>query len=184
MVPGTLGNLKTNRNRNDQHSMAVALTTAVNLSEMKTSKNPAETLVAFSIGSGIGMTIFDPISNVGGLLNFMLPRSTTLDSAKSIKYPFMFADTGIPAFITALEAFEAQINRMKVVIAGGARVLDQTGVFNIGHHNYQATKLILSGYKLDIYYEDIGGNQSRTLKLNIGSGDSCIHYPDQRETKI
>jgi len=182
MVSGTFGNL--NVNRNDQHCMPVALTTAVNLSEMKTSNNPAETLVAFSIGSGIGMTIYDPISSVGGLLNFMLPSSTTIESARIKKYPFMFADTGIPAFLSTLEVMGARTERMKVVIAGGARVLNQTGVFNVGRHNYQATRLILSGYKLDIHYEDIGGFHSRTLKLNIGSGTSTIHYPDQRETKI
>ncbi len=182
MVTGTFGNLKINGN--DQHGTAVALTTAVNLSEMKISNNPSETLVAFSIGSGIGMTIYDPISSVGGLLNFMLPSSTTIESAKIKKYPFMFADTGIPAFLTALEAMGTKTDRMKVVIAGGARVLDQTGVFNVGHHNYQAARLILSGYKLDINYEDIGGFHYRTLKLNIGSGASTIHYPDQRETKI
>ena len=48
---------------------AVALTTAVNFSEMKTSCNSVETLVAFSIGSGIGMTIYDPVSIVGGVFN-------------------------------------------------------------------------------------------------------------------
>lgn len=96
----------------------------------------------------------------------------------------MFADTAIPAFLAALEEFGAKTDRMKIVIAGAARVLGQSGVFNIGHHNYQATKLILSGYKLGIYHEDIGGIQSRTLKLKIGSGDSFIHFPGQRDTKI
>jgi len=182
MVPSTFGNLKTNRNY--QQSMAVALTTAVNFSEMKISSNPAETLVAFTIGSGIGMTIYDPISMVGGMLNFILPSSATIDSAKIKKYPLMFADTAIPAFLAALEEFGAKTDRMKIVIAGGAQVLDQTGVFNMGHHNYQATQLILSGYKLGIHHEDIGGIQSRTLKLNIGSGDSFIHFPGQREKKI
>ena len=35
--------------------------TAVNLSEMKVSSNPTETLVAFSIGSGIGVAVYDPV---------------------------------------------------------------------------------------------------------------------------
>ena len=33
--------------------------TAVNCSEMNISKNPVETLVAFSIGAGIGIRVFD-----------------------------------------------------------------------------------------------------------------------------
>jgi chemotaxis protein CheD len=96
----------------------------------------------------------------------------------------MFADTAIPAFLATLEEFGAKTDRMKIVIAGAAQVLDQTGVFNIGHHNYQATKLILSGCKLGSHHEDIGGIHPRTLKLNIGSGDSFIHFPGQCEKKI
>ena len=54
---------------------AVSMMTAVNFSEMKISSNSAETLVAFSIGSGIGVTAFDPVSGFGGIFNFMLPDS-------------------------------------------------------------------------------------------------------------
>ena len=49
------------------------------------------------------------------------------------KYPFMFADSGVPVFIEALTDSGTRIENMKVVIAGGAQILDQTGVFNIGH---------------------------------------------------
>jgi chemotaxis receptor (MCP) glutamine deamidase CheD len=55
---------------------AVSSMTAVNFSEMKISSTPVETLVAFSIGSGNGMTIHDPIDGIGGILNFILPDST------------------------------------------------------------------------------------------------------------
>lgn len=49
------------------------------------------------------------------------------------KYPFMFADSGVPVFIEALTDSGTRIENMEVVIAGGAQILDQTGVFNIGH---------------------------------------------------
>ena len=48
-------------------TQAVSMMTAVNLSEMKVSSNPAETLVAFSIGSGIGVAVYDPVSGIGGV---------------------------------------------------------------------------------------------------------------------
>ena len=156
--------------------MAVALTTAVNFSEMKSSRNPVETLVAFSIGSGIGMTIYDPVSVVGGVLNFILPESVNLNPAKRQKYPFMFADTAIPAFLNALMKLGAEPARMKVVIAGGAQVLDQTGEFNIGCRNYQAAKSIIAANQLCIHYEDIGGIQPRTLRLDMGTGNSFINF--------
>ena len=164
--------------------MPVASTTAVNFSEMKTSFSATETLVAFSIGSGMGISIYDPVSAVGGILNFILPESTNLNPAKSEKYPFMFADTGIPAFLMALIDLGAQSAHMKVVIAGGAHVLDQTGAFNIGHQNYQAAKSIMDANRLSIHYKDIGGIHPRTLRLEMSSGKSFINLPDQGEIKI
>lgn len=82
------------------------------------------------------------------MLDFILPSASSINSEKTEKYPFMFADTGVPAFIEALTDSGTKIENMKVVIAGGAQVLDQTGVFNIDHKNYQATKSILSAHKL------------------------------------
>jgi chemotaxis protein CheD len=167
-----------------QPSAAISLTTAVNYSEMKTSSNPAESLVAFSIGSGIGITIFDPVAVLGGILNLILPNSSRIKSAKSDKYQFMFADTGIPAFIETLSDLGAKPQNMKVVIAGGAQILDQTELFNIGHRNYKATQSILSAYNLVIQYEAIGGIHNRTLRLDIGSGCSFISLFGQKEIKI
>jgi chemotaxis protein CheD len=163
---------------------AVAMMTAVNFSEMKISSNPAETLVAFSIGSGIGVTVFDPVSGVGGLLNFMLPDSTQAAGVDPLKVPLMFADTGVPFFAQALFEQGIQPDRMKLVIAGGAHIMDQTGIFNIGEKNYGALKNCLANYDLTIHHEDVGGTNSRTLSLEIGSGSSCIKVFGQTEVRV
>ena len=165
-------------------SHAVAMMTAVNFSEMKISSNPAETLVAFSIGSGIGVTAFDPVSGVGGVLNLMLPDSTQANGIVSEKVPLMFADTGVPFFVKALFAQGSRPDKMKVVIAGGAHIIDQTGIFNVGEKNYVALKNGLVNYDLKIHHEDIGGTNSRTLSLEIGSGSSCIKIFGQGEVKV
>ncbi len=163
---------------------AVAVMTAVNFSEMKISSNPAETLVAFSIGSGIGVTGFDPVSGVGGIINFMLPDSTRANGVNPEKVPLMFADTGVPFFIKALFAQGTRPDRIKVVIAGGAHILDQTGAFNIGEQNYKILKSVLANHDLKIHHEDIGGTISRTLSLEIGSGCSCIRIFGRGEVKV
>ena len=175
---------ETNSAGNFPKRMPVALTTAVNFSEMKTSRNRVETLVAFSIGSGIGISIYDPVSVIGGMLNFILPESANLNPAKREKYPFMFADSGIPAFLQALVELGAESARMKVVIAGGAQILDQTGAFNIGDQNYQAAKSIIGANRLRIHHEDIGGVHPRTLRLEMNTGNSFICLPDRGEMQI
>ena len=169
---------------NQIRANAVSMMTAVNFSEMKISRNPAETLVAFSIGSGIGVTAFDPASGAGGLFHFMLPDSTQAAGVDPNKVPLMFADTGVPFFVQALFEQGIHLDRMKVVIAGGAHIMDQTGMFNIGEKNYGALKSGLADYDVSIHHEDIGGTDSRTLSLEIGNGSSCIKIFGQGEVKV
>jgi chemotaxis protein CheD len=170
--------------KNQINGNAVSSMTAVNFSEMKISNNPVETLVAFSIGSGIGMTIHDPVGGVGGILNFILPNSTDADGTDSAKAPFMFADTGISAFLKALFERGARAENLKVVIAGGARIMDQTGGFNIGQKNLEALKISLADYDVKIHHEAVGGIQSRTISLEIGSGASIIKTFGEGEQKV
>ena len=168
----------------NNHANAVSSMTAVNFSEMKISSNPVETLVAFSIGAGIAMTVHDPVGGVGGVLNFILPDSTKANGTNGEKSPFMFADTGIAAFLRALFEKGARAENLKVVIAGGAHIMDQTGVFNIGQKNLEALKNSLGDHDLEIYHEAIGGTNSRAISLEIGSGTSIIKTIGEGEEKV
>jgi chemotaxis protein CheD len=163
---------------------AVSSMTAVNFSEMKISSNPVETLVAFSIGAGIGMTVHDPVGGVGGILNFILPDSTKANGNNPSKNPFMFADTGIAALLKSLFEQGVKAEDLKVVIAGGAHIMDQSGVFNIGQKNLEALKTNLGDHDLKIHHEAVGGIQSRTISLEIGSGRSIIKTFGEGEEKV
>ena len=158
--------------------------TAVNFSEMRISSNPAETLVAFSIGSGIGMAVHDPLGGVGGILNFILPDSTKANGTDPAKAPFMYADTGITTFLKALFEQGAKTENLKVVIAGGAHLMGQTGFFNIGQKNLEALKATLVEYGLKVHHESVGGTQSRTISLEIGSGRNIISTFGEREERV
>jgi chemotaxis protein CheD len=49
-------------------------------------------------------------------------------------------------------------------------VLDGDGIFNIGKRNYLALKKIFWKAGVMIHAEEVGGNVSRTLRLEVGSG--------------
>ena len=144
----------------------------------------AETLVAFSIGSGVGITAHDPVCGIGGVLSFLLPDSSSANGVNPARVPLMFADTGIKAFLAAMFENGAKVENLKVVIAGGASIMDQTGVFNIGQKNLEALKTCLDGYDIKIHHEASGGAQSRTIRLEIGSGASIIKTFGQEEEKV
>jgi chemotaxis protein CheD len=120
---------------------------------------------------------------VGGLLHFMLPESN-LDSNKAKKNPFMFADTGIPALFKAAYKLGAKKQRMKVLVAGGAQILDQQGLFNIGKRNDMAVRKIFHRNNVFIDYKDIGGMSNRTVRLTVKNGDVSMKVSGQGEEKI
>ena len=54
----------------------------VGVADLAVSSNPAVLIVTYSLGSCLGVTIYDPVAKVGGLLHAMLPDST-IDPAKA-----------------------------------------------------------------------------------------------------
>lgn len=155
----------------------------VGVADMKTSNDPESVLVTYSLGSCIGITIYDQVARVGGMLHYMLPESS-LDPAKAQKNPYMFADTGIPALFKTAYGLGAMKQRMKVVVVGGAQVLDQQGFFNIGKRNRMAMRKIFWKNNVMINYEDVGGNNNRTLKLAIRDGKTWLKVSGLGESEI
>ncbi len=141
----------------------------VGISDCKVSSDSSAVLVTHALGSCIAVVIHDPITKFSGMLHFMLPESA-IDASKAQQNPFMFADTGIPVLLEAARASGAQPRRMVVRLAGGAQVLDGEGVFQIGKRNYLAARRILWKAGVLIAAEAVGGEVSRTTRLEVGTG--------------
>lgn len=142
---------------------------AVGISEMKVSDQSDDILVTYSLGSCIGVTIYDPIVRVGGMIHCMLPLSK-LDMQKAQRSPAMFVDTGVPALFEAAYHLGAQKERIIVKVAGGSSILDEKRMFRIGERNYAVLRKILWKNNILIAAEDVGGTNSRTVYLEIGTG--------------
>ncbi|RPJ05191.1 MAG: chemotaxis protein CheD [Deltaproteobacteria bacterium] len=141
----------------------------VGIADMRVTNEPGVTLVTYSLGSCIGVTLYDPAARVGGIFHFMLPDSR-IDSQKAQKNPWMFADTGIPLFFKEAYKLGGEKRRMQVKIAGGSQILDESGYFNIGKRNYTMLRKIFWMNGVLIQAEEIGGNVNRTLSLEVSSG--------------
>lgn len=155
----------------------------VGVSDMKVSNDPEAVLVTYSLGSCIGVTIYDAVAKVGGLLHYLLPESK-LSPEKAVKNPYMFADTGIPALFKAAYELGARKQRMKVIVAGGSQIMDQAGFFNIGKRNDIALRKMFHKNNVLIDYRDVGGNVNRTIKLEVKNGDAWIKVSGQGVKKI
>ena len=142
----------------------------VDIADLKVSKDPNDVLITYSLGSCIGVTIYDPEVKVGGMIHYMLPESS-LSPEKAKNNPAMFADSGVPRLFRAAYELGAVKKRLIVKVAGGSQLLDDNGTFNIGKRNYVMLRKIFWKNGVLIDSEDVGGSISRTLRLKIGSGD-------------
>ncbi len=154
----------------------------VDIADLKVAKDPNSTLVTYSLGSCIGVAIWDPKTLVGGMLHYMLPEST-VSPEKAKANPAMFADTGIPRLFRSVYQLGAQKGNLVVKIAGGAQLLDDNGTFNIGKRNYVMLRKLFWKNKVMIDAEQVGGSISRTIRLNVGTGRFTIHSRGQ-ETEL
>src|SRR5258706_7456537 len=145
----------------------------INVSDARSSSDPGDVLVTYSLGSCIGVCLYDPQARVAGLLHYQLPTST-LDAARAKERPAMFADTGMALLLAQMEALGAQKRRMKVKLAGGAGMLNDASSFNIGKRNHVAIRKILWQHGMFVESEDVGGNAPRTGYLAVADGGLAI----------
>jgi chemotaxis protein CheD len=141
----------------------------VGISDCKVTREADAVLVTYALGSCIAVAMHDPVTKVSGLLHYMLPESA-IDAKKAELNPFMFADTGIPRMMDALKAAGGDGKRMVVRLTGGAQVLDSQGVFQIGKRNYLAARKILWKAGILVAAEAVGGEVSRTTRLEVSTG--------------
>ncbi len=155
----------------------------VGIADMKVSKKPADVLITYSLGSCIGVVIWDPVAKVGGLLHYMLPDPGP-DKAKAQEKPYMFAVTGVPALFKAAYALGADKGRLVTKVVGGSQVMDTAGIFNIGKRNYEILTRMFAKNQIAIAKQDIGGNVNRTVSLEIGTGRTVLKVSGRGEFEL
>ena len=155
----------------------------VGLGDMKVSNQVGDTITAPSIGSGIGLVVYDPEARVAGILHYMLPDAS-IDETNAKNQPLMFADTGIPALFKQAYMLGAEQNRIRAFAAGGAQIINQEREFNIGQHNFSALAQILTRENVVIWKQAVGGNFNRTVAIDIATGHISLKTSGQGEVEL
>ena len=153
----------------------------VDVSDAKVSDDPADVLVTYSLGSCIGICLYDPLRRLGGMLHYQLPDSK-MDTQCAKGRPFMFADTGMKILLDTLICRGADKKRMQVIVVGGSEMGLGPHGFNIGKRNYLAIRRILWGNGMFVDAEDVGGSSPRSLYLDIADGTVTVRCDGQERT--
>ena len=147
----------------------------VGIADMAVSKDPDDSIITHALGSCLGITIHDPVAQVGGLLHVMLPLST-IDPSKASSRPYMFVDTGVPRLFLECYKLGAQKSRVILKVAGGAssKANPDDDYFEIGKRNFIMLRKLLWKNGMLIKAHDVGGSDSRTMSLAVGTGDVTL----------
>ena len=151
----------------------------VGVSDARVSAQPEDALLTFSLGSCIGVALYDIRAGIGGLLHFQLPSSATSDPQRAREHPLMYADTGLKWLVDEMIRNGADRRRLKVRMAGGAKMFNDEGLFDIGRRNHAAVRKIMWQNGMFIDAEDVGGTFPRNMQLNIADGTLLIKRNEQ-----
>ncbi len=147
---------------------------------MKVSDRTGDIIITHALGSCLGIAAYDPMVRVGGLLHVMLPLST-IDPVKAERNPLMFVDTGFPNLLMQCLRIGAQKQRLEITVAGGANAneTEENDLFKIGKRNFLILRKLLWKDGLLLKSFDVGGSNSRTMSLEIGTGKVMIRSSGQ-----
>lgn len=160
---------------------APSSTIAVGLGDLFTAKTGE--LVAYSLGSCVGICLYDPTARVAAMAHVVLPAAPSGTPGAPGKY----ADTAVPALLDALKRQGATPFRVQCKIAGGAAVLAIGGggsLPNIGQRNVEAVKAALATVHIRILAEQTGGNQGRTVRLDAATGRVLVRTVRGTEVEL
>lgn len=139
----------------------------VGVGELAIAAHP-QILTTQALGSCVGIALWDPARQVGGMAHVMLPSS---DDTRMEGKMHRFATHAVPELVGMLEADGSSHRRIIAKIAGGAAMFKGDSMLaGIGARNIEEVRrqLHLAGVRLRA--EDTGGDYARTIELQLDTG--------------
>ncbi|AGN00001.1 chemotaxis protein [Salinarchaeum sp. Harcht-Bsk1] len=134
------------------------------------------TLKSYGLGSCLGVALYDPEAQVGGLAHVMLPSG---DEAGDATNPGKFADTAIRAMLRRMVEEGATYTDVEAKIAGGSDMFEfKSFGEGVGNRNVEAARAELEKLGVPLVAEDVGGEKGRTVEFNATTGVLRITVAD------
>jgi len=126
------------------------------------------------LASCVGISIYDPEAEVGGLIHLLLPEPVNPSGSRN---PEKYASTGLPLFLKALCEQGASTDRMKASVAGGALVeplseLDL--ILDIGGRTADIAEKILESEGIKVKRSETGGVLGCRMSLDLNTWGTSV----------
>lgn len=151
----------------------------VGMGEYMVSGKEDDIIKTFALASCVGITAYSPLKKVAGMAHVVLP--SPISDEDEAQRPGYFAETGIPLLIDKMcREYGCLKGELRIHIYGGADSVRNNDIFNVGRKNIQAVLYTLSGMGLAIHKADLGGNESRTLTMDVETGTVTVSRQPMR----
>lgn len=160
--------------------------TLVNMGDYKTARGEKK-LMTKDLGSCVGVAVWDPQTEVGGLLHVMLPDHSMAKQGDASFVAAKYADTGLDEMIRALVMQGAERRRLVAKIAGAAHMIKNASIpedRDISARNLEAVMKKLAKLQIPLLAADVGDHFPRTVVFEPGSGTFKIYTPGRAERSI
>ena len=148
----------------------------IGIGEWFISKNIEDTIKTYALASCVAVTAYSKSGHVAGMIHIALPEKKNFMETNSEKRGY-FAKSGIPFLINQMEQkFDCKRSELKICLYGGAISKKENDVFKIGQKNLEMIQQTLGEMGLKCYKSDVGGVASRTIDINVISGEVRVVY--------
>lgn len=144
--------------------MSEKKTIIVGIGDYKVINNQTTILKTIALGSCVSVILFCSNTNITAMSHIALPYSK-INPDKALKMPGYFVDTAIKSLLKEIKQLGFN-GKISAKLIGGASILDDNKLFDIGNRNIIVVKKILQILNIPILSEDIGGRISRTVTIN------------------
>ena len=148
--------------------------TRVGIAEINIARAPGM-LVAYGLGSCLGIALYDYQQKLGGLAHTLLPAP---HAGVPVERPAKFVATAIERMFRDLCGLGAESENLTAKLVGGANMFEPmqpVAKDSIGSRNILAAREILAEMQIPLVGENVGGNFGRTMVFDLGTGQVQVH---------
>lgn len=152
----------------------------IGIGEMAISNKNEDTIKTFALASCVAVVAYSSFRKVGAMIHIALPKPANYIDATG-RYCY-YASTGMPKLIDQMcKHYGCLKGELTICLYGGANSIRNNDIFNVGKKNLEAVRKILQEMNLKFDDTDTGKNVSRTIELDIFTGQVFVTY---RQIKI
>jgi len=160
---------------------------SLGLGEQAISRNPEDILVAYGLGSCLGISMIDPVTRITGLFHAVLPERTNGSEMNDPNTAFKYVDCGIENMLAAMIREGANKNRLVIRMAGGANMLiapGMTSTFDIGTRNIEKARMKFQQMNIKVAAEAVGGHTGRTVRVYVADSRMTVKVIGDKEKEL